>query len=88
MFLLALLSMVTVQQMTPAAVVCTQFIVSQIVFVQMALSRKCDAGYPSTADGAEQAEMAAQQAEYPLPVRHHLQVQKATGPPTQVSCPV
>jgi len=87
-FLLALLSMVTVRQMTSAAVLCTQFIVSQVVFMQMALSRTYDAGYSSTADKAEQAEMASQQAEYPLPVHHHTEVQRAPGPPTQVSRPV
>ncbi len=56
--------------------------------MQMALSRTYDAGYSSTADGAEEVEPASQQAEYPLPVHHHTEVQRAPGPPTQVSCPV
>ena len=86
--LLALCPMVAVQQMTPAAVLCTQFIVSQMVFVQMALSRTYDAAHSGTADGAGQAELASQQAEYPLPVHHHAEVKRAHGPPTQVSCPV
>ncbi len=80
--------MVTVQQMNPAAVLCTQFVVFQVVFLQMALSRTCDAGNSSTADGVEQAELASQQAEYPLPVHHHTEVQRTHGPPMQVSCPV
>ncbi|DBB07065.1 TPA: hypothetical protein ACH3X1_011651 [Trebouxia sp. C0004] len=69
--------------MTPAAVVCTQSIVAQVVFMQMALSRTYDAGYSHTADGAEQAVLASQQAEYPLSVHHDTQVQRAPGPPTQ-----
>ncbi len=56
--------------------------------MQMALSRTYDARYSSTADGAEQVDLASQQAEYPLPVRHHTEVQRAPRPPTQVSCPV
>ena len=61
-----------------------------MVFMQMALSRTHDAGYSSTvpAHGAEQAGMGSQQAEYPLPVHHQTEVQRAPEPPTQVSCPV
>ena len=56
--------------------------------MQMALSRTYDAGCSSTADGDERAEMDSEQAECPLPVHHQTEVQRAHGPPMQVTCPV